>query len=439
LTLLDAWKNSSWYKGTLKDWVLVNPATDISRLSPKEIVSFVPMESVGEKNGEVDLQESTLQNVLTGYTRFSENDIIFAKITPCMQNGKCAVVRGLRGKVGFGSTEFHVLRPKTTAIIPDYIWAVLTLDDFLSAAQASFTGSAGQQRVSESFIKSLPIPIPPKDVQKKLVAKMQAARDSRKQKLAQADELFAGMDEFLFKQLGFTAPIKDRRFVFGVPISGVTSERIDPHFYHPYFVKLLTMIRQIYHKRLLEFVELSHKQWNPQKATEEVFNYIEISGVNRNTAEIYSTEVQTIEAPSRARMIVHTGDIIISLTRPHHGSIGIIDDNMDRYIASTGFAIIHKIKDTSVNPIYLWTILRSQICLQQMLQRSSGGNYPAITEDQLLRILVPIPPTEIQDEIVKEHIRRRKNARQLREEAERDWQRAKADFEAQLLGKGTAL
>ena len=325
---------------------------------------------------------------------------------------------------------------KIKKLLPAYIQLYLSCKLGAKQLERNQSGQVQGKLTTEDIASIL---IPNVGVQQKLVEKMQAARESRKQKLAQADELLAGMDEFLFKQLGFTAPIKDRRFVFGVPISGVTSERIDPHFYHPYFVKLLKMIRKVYHKRLGEFVELSHKQWNPPKANEEIFDYIEISGVNRNTGEIYPTEVQTIEAPSRARMIVRTGDIIISLTRPHHGSIGIIDDNMDRYIASTGFAIIHKIKDTSVNPIYLWTILRSQICLQQMLQRSSGGNYPAITEDQLLRISIPIPPTNIQDEIVREHIRRSKDARRLREEAEKDWQRAKADFEAQLFGEGTDL
>ncbi len=387
-------------------------------------------DGVVAERSEVFLKPKIHNGIMRG-SQLQKNDLLIA------------IVGATIGKIGVYTHDepaninqaIAAVRLDTRLINTEY--AALFLMISIGQAQLDFLKRpVARANINLEEIGDILIPALPLEKQEKLAEKMQAARESRKQKLAQADELLGGMDEFLFKQLGFTAPIKDRRFVFGVPISSVTSERMDPHFYHPYFVKLLTMIRQVNHKRLGEFVELSHKQWNPQKATGETFNYIEISGVNRNTAEIHPVIVKTIEAPSRARMIVHTGDIIISLTRPHHGSIGIIDGNMDRYIASTGFAIIHKIKDTLVNPIYLWTILRSQICLQQMLQRSSGGNYPAITEDQLLRIIVPIPASKIQDEIVKEHIRRSEDARRLREEAEAEWEAAKNHFEAQLLGKG---
>ena len=107
----------------------------------------------------------------------------------------------------------------------------------------------------------------------------------------------------------------------------------------------------------------------------------------------------TKEAPSRAQHIVHKDDIIISLTRPHHGSIALIDNDLDGCIASTGFAVLREIKDRTLNRTYLYSVLRSQFCLNQMLQRSSGGNYPAITTDQLMRILIPIPRPSIQNHI----------------------------------------
>ena len=105
-------------------------------------------------------------------------------------------------------------------------------------------------------------------------------------------------------------------------------------------------------------------------------------------------------APSRAQNIVHKDDIIISLTRPHHGSIALINDDLDECIASTGFAVLREIKAPTLNRTYLYYVLRSQLCLNQMLQRSSGGNYPAITADQLMQILIPIPKPNIQNHIV---------------------------------------
>ena len=147
-----------------------------------------------------------------------------------------------------------------------------------------------------------------------------------------------------------------------------------------------------------------------------------------------ANETPISEAPSRARMLVREGDIIVSLTRPHHGSIAYIDAEFDNCIASTGFAVIHEYKKHAPLPHFLLAILRSSLSLQQMLQRSSGGNYPAITEEELKRILIPIPDEKSQRLIVDELNKRRLKASRLREEAIREWEAAKTRFEAQLLG-----
>ena len=101
-------------------------------------------------------------------------------------------------------------------------------------------------------------------------------------------------------------------------------------------------------------------------------------------------------------MKVRTGDIIVSLTRPHHGSIALIKKEHHGCIASTGFAIIRNIDETQISKEYLVHTLRSSICLDQMLRRSSGGNYPAITEDELANINIPVPPAEIRVALVTE-------------------------------------
>ena len=94
-----------------------------------------------------------------GYTYFGENDVIFAKITPCMQNGKNAIVTGLIGGIGFGSTEFHVLRC-SDEVIPEWVHLFLRRQETLDAAIKTFTGAVGQQRVPANFLENLEIPIP---------------------------------------------------------------------------------------------------------------------------------------------------------------------------------------------------------------------------------------------------------------------------------------
>ena len=153
------------------------------------------------------------------------------------------------------------------------------------------------------------------------------------------------------------------------------------------------------HETLGNIAKLCHQRWNPEECQEDTFRYIEINSVSRETGEASYSNTLTKEAPSRAQNIVREDDIIISLTRPHHGSIALIDNNLDGCIASTGFAVLREIKDPTLNRTYLYSVLRSQFCLNQMLQRSSGGNYPAITTDQLMRILIPTPQPSIQNHI----------------------------------------
>ena len=132
-------------------------------------------------------------------------------------------------------------------------------------------------------------------------------------------------------------------------------------------------------------------------------------------------------------MSIKTDDIIVSLTRPHHGSIAHLTKEFDGCIASTGFAVIRDVS-AHVRRDYLWSVLRAGFSLKQMLQRASGGNYPAITEPELRNILIPIPSDDIQQTVAAEVARRREEARGLREAAHAGWQAAKRWLEEQLLG-----
>jgi type I restriction enzyme S subunit len=101
-------------------------------------------------------------------------------------------------------------------------------------------------------------------------------------------------------------------------------------------------------------------------------------------------------------MLVRTNDIIVGLTRPHHGSIALIDENLDHCVASTGFAVIRDVETDEIDRGFFTDALRSSICLDQMLRRSSGGNYPAITEEELANTVVPLPPLDVQRRLVAE-------------------------------------
>jgi type I restriction enzyme, S subunit len=157
----------------LSDFAWVNPSTDML-LEPSDIVSFIPMAAVDDKEGRIVApKERKVKQVNIGYTRFQEGDVLWAKITPCMQNGKSAIASNLINGIGFGSTEFHVIRSKNTLIIKnEFIHLILRLTEVRKAAMRYFVGSAGQQRVPKDFLEGLYIPIPPLQVQLDILDKV---------------------------------------------------------------------------------------------------------------------------------------------------------------------------------------------------------------------------------------------------------------------------
>lgn len=131
------------------------------------------MNAVREEFGGVDVSRTrALNEVCKGYTTFRENDVLFAKITPCMENGKLAVVPRLEHEWGFGSTEFHVLRAGE-AVLPNWIGHFLSQRELRRDAQRSMTGSAGQLRVPATWLTVRTVPLPPIPEQRRIVAKIE--------------------------------------------------------------------------------------------------------------------------------------------------------------------------------------------------------------------------------------------------------------------------
>jgi len=252
--------------------------------------------------------------------------------------------------------------------------------------------------------------------------------------LAEADALLAGLDGFVLDQLGLTLPPSDGRSVYAVRLGEGVRLRADPNFHTPQFRELQRRLGKLQTEPLGGLAKLFEERQNPSEGDDPTFRYIEISSVSAQTGEAFAVDTLRVEAPSRARMVVHTGNIIVSLTRPQRGSIAFIDDTLEDCIASTGFAVLCDIDCDRVQTSYLFAFLRTQAARLQMLQRSSGGNYPAITEDELGRVVVPVPNHKVQTKIATEVARRRDTARQLREEAARLWEDAKRTFEEALLG-----
>lgn len=158
---MDNWQlPTDWEWKALPEICEINPKRPRLQRADDVPTSFVPMQAVDDIDGKITVMETRkYEEVKRGYTYFEENDVLMAKITPSMENGKAAIAQNLIDGIGFGTTEFHVFRPRE-GILPAWIFYFVRRLSFRLEAKSHFRGAVGQQRVPEDFLKSYEIPIP---------------------------------------------------------------------------------------------------------------------------------------------------------------------------------------------------------------------------------------------------------------------------------------
>ena len=185
------YKTSEWKEVKLEDVCQINPKTEIKDMKDDDIVSFLPMTSVKAECNYYTEENVLYSKVKKGYTKFKNGDVLFAKITPCMENGKVCIVDNLIQDIGFGSTEFHILRCLNN-IIPKYVYYVVIQQCFRKKAKKNMVGAVGQQRVPADFMKNFDILLPSLLEQQQIVAEIE-------KRFLVADELEKAVNEGLEK------------------------------------------------------------------------------------------------------------------------------------------------------------------------------------------------------------------------------------------------
>ncbi|PZT48973.1 hypothetical protein B6S12_01375 [Helicobacter valdiviensis] len=190
--------NNKYQLSKINDICFINPNVDFKALIQNDKkVSFLPMEAVSSNGIDYSSKE---RNAIEskGFVKFQNGDLLWAKITPCMQNKKSVVVDNLLNRNGFGSTEFFVLRAKNKNEVDiRFILHFLRLNSVIEEAKLNFKGSAGQQRVPKSFLENLSIPLPPLEIQKQIVKHIESKQKIIEENKSKIENLQSSIDREL--------------------------------------------------------------------------------------------------------------------------------------------------------------------------------------------------------------------------------------------------
>lgn len=356
-----------WRWVRLGEVCLVNPRRPRLSRNPEAPTTFVPMGAADEATGTIVAAETKpFANVRKGYTYFEEGDVLFAKITPCMENGKAAIATGLIDGIGFGSTEFHVLRAMG-GVTPEWIWIFVRREEFRRAAKAAFRGAVGQQRVPAEFFQEVLIPLPPLPEQRRIVARIEElmarvreAKRLREQAKEDAERLWQSVLADTFPRHGADLPEGWR------------------------WVRLGDVARR-------ESVIVK-----PSDQPNSTFQYLGMEHVAPGQWE-EPCPVEVLGSDIRSQVIVfRPGLVLYGKLRPYLNKVVIPSSEG---VASTEFVPI-AVRQDMVSPHYLGAFLRSPGFVAYAGRNIAGSRQPRTRLDALWSVLIPLPPLEEQRRIV---------------------------------------
>lgn len=413
----------------LGDILYINPSVTFSELRDNDVISYVPMEAIDEKYGIISLAKNITVANTKGYTKFKEGDLLWAKITPCMQNGKSAIAQNLLKGVGCGSTEFFVLRPKSSNVLIKYIHFILRDYRVLKSAQNSFGGSAGQQRVSSSYLKTIRIPLPPIEIQQKLVDIYTAAQNAKLQKDKEAKELLESIDDYLLEALSINPSQEvSSESVFTKRISEMIGNRLDVSFYKDRF----EMVSGIYpNKRLSSIVDIDPMIRFTGLADDTPISFIPMECIDDTFGEIKEQRETTI-AQTKGYTKFEENDLLWAKITPcMQNGKSAIARNLANGVGcgSTEYYVIRpKTADLIIDYVYL--LLRHHAVLKAA-QNSFGGSagQQRVSSQYMKSIVIPHPPIDVQKSIIETVTHKKERAKQLQNEGSNVLEEAKTTIE----------
>lgn len=354
-----------WRGARLGDVCEINPSrkgkTDYDDDMP---VTFAPMSSVDDVVGALVAPiEKPFSEVKKGYTWFINGDVLWAKITPCMENGKAFIARDLINDVGFGSTEFHVLRP-TEQVVSEWIWFYVRQESFRHLAAQHFTGAVGQQRVPESFLQDQLIPLPPLPEQRRIAARLNDILAEIARARAAAHDALAAANAI---------PNALLRAVF---------ESVE--------AKSWTRLGEVCEQPQYGYTA-------PATQRDTGTKYLRITDIQDSHVNWDSVPHCEISAHETEKYLLTHGDIVFARTGATTGKSFLIED-APRAVFASYLIRVRPLADALL-PEYLYAFLQSPGYWAQVEAGKRGGAQPNMNASLLAKVLLPVPSLSDQQHI----------------------------------------
>lgn len=352
------------------------------------------------------------------------NDILFART-----GGTVGKTYFYDGKIGDAVFAGYCIRFRfdESKVIPKFVyWYTKTnaYEKWVNGIQRP----SGQPNINKEEYKSFEIILPSITIQQKIVEQMDASFLSWKDKSYKVDDILSSMSSFLFEKLNLSTIDYEERMCCAITLSNIIEDKtFSAKYYHPERMAALNALKNnssIITDRLSSVVTFNRKT----VSTADNSNYLGLAGVESHTGELSGVQ----EEASGQAFAYEQGDILYGRLRPYLNKVIVAEKSG---ICSTEFHVMRVIDTSAVLPEYVAAILRSDLTLSQTKHMMTGNTHPRISNDDIRNLYIPVPDITVQKEIVDELIKRRMEARRLKNEADQEWQEARKQFEKELLGE----
>lgn len=371
----------AWREVTLGEVCIVNPRRE-QEIPDNLDVTFLAMQDVSEDAKIITPQVKKFKEVKKGFTSFSEGDVLIAKITPCFENGKGALAKGLVNGLGAGSTEFHVVRANS-GILPELIYLHTTSATFRENGAQNMTGSAGQKRVTKDYVGNYKLSLPPISEQKK-IAEILGSVDEVIEKteavISQAQKVKQGLlQTLLTKGIGHT---KFKQTEIGeIPESW----------------EITSLHRVAFDGKGLQTGPFG-SQLHASDYSDAGYAVIMPKDIHRERAVIANAaKIPDVIRDQLKKHILYKGDILFG-RRGDIGRCGIITQDEEGSICGTGCLKV-RVNAEIVSPDYLIKYLQLPYVQQYLLDNAVGQTMLNLNTTILGKVPVLLPPLQEQKKI----------------------------------------